>query len=82
MVAVFEAAGCEVLDFGLSTTPALFMATQFEEFACDAGIMLTASHLPFYFNGIKIFSQAGGAEKVILPTFCPILNQVKRRKEM
>lgn len=63
MVAVFEAAGCEVLDFGLATTPALFMATQFEEFACDAGIMLTASHLPFYFNGIKIFSQTGGAEK-------------------
>ena len=63
MIAVFEAAGCEVLDFGLATTPALFMATQFEEFACDAGIMLTASHLPFYFNGIKIFSQTGGAEK-------------------
>lgn len=48
MVAVFEAAGCEVLDFGLSTTPALFMATQFEEFACDAGIMLTASHLHLF----------------------------------
>lgn len=63
LVEVFEAAGCEVLDFGLATTPALFMATQFEEFTCDAGIMLTASHLPFYFNGIKIFSQTGGAEK-------------------
>lgn len=63
MIDVFTTAGCEVLDFGLATTPALFMATQFEEFACDAGIMLTASHLPFYFNGIKIFSQAGGAEK-------------------
>ncbi|MFC4770739.1 phosphohexomutase domain-containing protein [Enterococcus hermanniensis] len=63
LIEVFEKAGCEVLDFGLATTPALFMATQFDEFKCDAGIMLTASHLPYYFNGIKIFSQSGGAEK-------------------
>lgn len=63
MIDVFVAAGVEVLDFGLATTPALFMATQFDEFAVDAGIMLTASHLPYYFNGIKIFSQTGGAEK-------------------
>ncbi|MGM0125263.1 hypothetical protein IGI37_002661 [Enterococcus sp. AZ194] len=55
--------GVEVLDFGLATTPAMFMTTQFNEFACDAGVMLTASHLPYYFNGIKIFSRAGGAEK-------------------
>lgn len=60
---VFESAGCSVLDFGIATTPALFMATQFKEFLCDAGIMLTASHLPYYFNGIKLFSQTGGAEK-------------------
>ncbi len=32
-------------------------------FDCDAGVMLTASHLPYYFNGIKIFSRQGGAEK-------------------
>lgn len=56
------AQGVEVIDFGLATTPAMFMATQYEEFACHAGIMITASHLPYYFNGIKIFSQKGGAE--------------------
>lgn len=54
--------GIDVIDFGLSTTPAMFMSTQFPEFACDAGVMLTASHLPYYFNGVKIFSQTGGAE--------------------
>ncbi|MEW4353794.1 phosphomannomutase/phosphoglucomutase [Streptococcus pneumoniae] len=54
--------GAQVLDFGLATTPALFMSTQYPEFACHAGIMVTASHLPYYFNGIKIFSQKGGAE--------------------
>lgn len=55
--------GINVIDFHLATTPAMFMATQFEQFQCDASVMLTASHLPFYFNGIKIFSPAGGAEK-------------------
>lgn len=55
--------GADVYEFGLATTPALFMSTQFSQFACDAGIMLTASHLPYYYNGVKIFSQNGGAEK-------------------
>ncbi len=54
--------GVDVIDFGMATTPAMFMATQYQDFACDAGIMITASHLPYYFNGIKIFSQKGGAE--------------------
>ncbi|MGX7025947.1 phosphohexomutase domain-containing protein [Vagococcus hydrophili] len=52
----------EILDAELATTPAMFMATQFEEFDADCGIMITASHLPFYYNGIKIFSKEGGAE--------------------
>lgn len=53
----------EVLDFGLATTPAMFMATQFPQYDCDAAIMITASHLPYYFNGLKLFTKAGGAEK-------------------
>lgn len=55
--------GATIIDFGMATTPALFMATQFPQFNCDAGIMLTASHLPYYFNGIKLFTKTGGAEK-------------------
>lgn len=51
-----------VIDTGLSTTPAMFMATQFDSFNADAGIMITASHLPFYYNGIKLFTKDGGAE--------------------
>lgn len=51
-----------VIDVGLSTTPAMFMATQFPEFDADCGIMITASHLPFYYNGIKLFTKEGGAE--------------------
>ncbi|MGX7243793.1 phosphomannomutase/phosphoglucomutase [Enterococcus quebecensis] len=53
----------EVLDFGLATTPAMFMATQFSHYDCDAAIMITASHLPYYFNGLKLFTKSGGAEK-------------------
>lgn len=55
--------GINVIDFGLATTPSMFMATQYEEYLCDAGIMITASHLPYYFNGIKIFNAKTGAEK-------------------
>ncbi|EOL45228.1 phosphoglucomutase/phosphomannomutase [Enterococcus caccae] len=52
-----------VLDFSLATTPAMFMATQFPQYDCDAAIMITASHLPYYFNGLKLFTKSGGAEK-------------------
>lgn len=63
LVEALKKQGVHVIDFGLATTPAMFMSTQFPEFACQAGVMLTASHLPYYFNGVKIFSQQGGAEK-------------------
>lgn len=55
-------AGINVVDVGLATTPAMFMATQYEDYNCDAGIMITASHLPFMYNGLKLFTKSGGAE--------------------
>ena len=60
---VFVTQEITVIDFGLATTPAMFIATQFPEFACDFALMLTASHLPYYYNGVKIFAKSGGAEK-------------------
>lgn len=63
MIDTFIDYGVEVIDFGMATTPAMFMATQFEQFACDISVMLTASHLPYYYNGIKIFTNQGGVEK-------------------
>ncbi|WP_167628277.1 phosphomannomutase/phosphoglucomutase [Listeria valentina] len=63
LVAVLKTGGVTILDAGLATTPALFMATQYESFQADAGIMITASHLPYFYNGIKLFTKAGGAEK-------------------
>ncbi|MCF7864342.1 MAG: hypothetical protein K9L89_06105, partial [Kiritimatiellales bacterium] len=55
--------GCAVFDSGLSSTPAMFMSTVFENHGYDGSIMLTASHLPFNRNGMKFFIREGGLEK-------------------
>ncbi len=54
--------GANVIDFGLCTTPAMFMSTVDEELNIFASIMLTASHLPFNRNGMKFFTRQGGLE--------------------
>ena len=53
--------GCQVWDYGLSSTPAMFMSTILEKM--DGAVMLTASHLPFNRNGMKFFTRHGGLEK-------------------
>lgn len=55
--------GVTVLNCGLASTPAMFMATVFPEFKCDGAIMITASHLPFNRNGFKYFDKDGGLNK-------------------
>ena len=54
--------GCDVLFTGLSSTPSMFMLLQDREFAADASVMITASHLPFHKNGLKFFLPSGGLE--------------------
>ena len=63
MIETFNEYGVAIIDFQMATTPAMFMSTQFAQFDCDIAIMLTASHLPYYYNGIKIFTKEGGVEK-------------------
>lgn len=55
--------GATVLDCGMSTTPSMFMATIMENYKSDGAIMITASHLPYYYNGFKFFTSQGGCEK-------------------
>ena len=55
--------GAEGYDAGLTTTPAMFMATVMPQFEFDGAIMITASHLPYDRNGFKFFSTQGGPEK-------------------
>lgn len=56
-------AGAEVYDCGLASTPAMFMTTVYGDQPTDAGVMLTASHLPFNRNGLKFFTNQGGLNK-------------------
>jgi len=51
------AAGVDVKLLGPMPTPAVALMTQTQ--AADAGIVISASHNPFYDNGIKFFSAAG-----------------------
>ena len=55
--------GLQVTDFGMASTPAMFMATVTEGYAFDGTVMITASHLPFNRNGFKFFTSGGGLEK-------------------
>ena len=55
--------GIKVTDFGMASTPAMFMATVTEGYAYDGTVMITASHLPFNRNGFKFFTAGGGLEK-------------------
>ena len=53
----FMSMGGDVLNVGILPTPALsFLVTKTE---ADAGVMLTASHNPAEYNGIKIFDEKG-----------------------
>lgn len=56
------AAGCHVLDLGMASTPAMFMATLPSMLGCDGSVMVTASHLPAHRNGLKFFRPEGGLE--------------------
>ena len=52
--------GANVLDFGMCTTPAMYVSILTEGFTHDASIMLTASHHPWQMNGLKFFTRDGG----------------------
>lgn len=49
--------GVDVLDLGVATTPVLSWLTK--KIGCGFGVMITASHNPAIFNGIKIFDSNG-----------------------
>ena len=53
-------AGASVQDYGMCTTPAMFMATITPGFMPDGAIMVTASHHPWDRNGLKFVTAQGG----------------------
>ena len=57
MVSGLTAVGFDVIQIGPMPTPAIAFLT--ENMRCDAGIMISASHNPYYDNGIKFFDCEG-----------------------
>lgn len=57
MVAGFTAIGMDVILVGPMPTPGVAMLTR--SLRADLGVMLSASHNPFYDNGIKLFGPDG-----------------------
>ena len=57
---VFVSHGIQVLECGLASTPSMFMTTI--DLHCDGAVQITASHHPFYRNGLKFFTKDGGLE--------------------
>ncbi|QCD53408.1 phosphoglucosamine mutase [Campylobacter sp. RM16192] len=57
IVAGLTAVGYNVRQIGPMPTPAIAFLT--EDMRCDAGIMISASHNPYYDNGIKFFDNHG-----------------------
>ena len=54
--------GANVLDYGMCSTPAMYMAIITPGFEPDGTIMITASHHPWDRNGLKFFTEKGGIE--------------------
>jgi len=57
LVSGLTAVGYNVIQVGPMPTPAIAFLT--EDMRCDAGIMISASHNPYYDNGIKFFDHNG-----------------------
>ena len=60
LVAGLTASGADVYLLHVTTTPSVAYVTRTEDFDC--GIMISASHNPFYDNGIKLIN--GNGEKM------------------
>lgn len=57
IVAGITASGADAYMLHVTTTPSVSYVTRQDEFDC--GVMITASHNPYYDNGIKIVNQYG-----------------------
>ena len=57
IVSGLTAIGFDVIQIGPMPTPAVAFLT--EDMRCDGGIMISASHNPYYDNGIKFFDSEG-----------------------
>ncbi len=85
IVAGLTAVGYNVIQIGPMPTPAVAFLT--EDMRCDAGIMISASHNPYYDNGIKLFDAYGNkldvdVEKAIEDIYFSESFELKTNKEI
>lgn len=59
-IKALKASGAHTYFFGMASTPAMFMSVV--KMGLDGAIEITASHHPFYRNGLKFFTSNGGVE--------------------
>lgn len=57
VVAGLASVGCDVLDIGICPTPTTQLAV--EKLEADGGVMITASHNPIMWNGLKLIGADG-----------------------
>lgn len=57
LMAGIMSTGADVVLVGVVPTPAIAYLTRF--YSCDAGVMISASHNPVEYNGIKFFNASG-----------------------
>ena len=62
--------GADVLDIGLTSTDMFYFASS--EYPCDVGVMITASHNPKEYNGMKL------VKKKAIPLFGDGLQELRR----
>ena len=67
--------GVNVIDCGLSSTPAMFMTTV--DLGAVAAIEVTASHHPFDRNGLKFFTRDGGLNSDDIDEIITMANNIK-----
>ncbi len=70
--------GILVTDFGMASTPAMFMACVTKGYEFDGTVMITASHLPFNRNGFKFFTKDGGLEKADIKEILTLASSDKK----
>ena len=75
-----KSSGVEIYACGLSSTPAMFMMTRYEDYSADGSIMVTASHMPKEMNGLKFFTKAGGLSSSDITEILALAEEGRRRK--
>ncbi|MGL4763275.1 MAG: phosphomannomutase/phosphoglucomutase [Sarcina sp.] len=74
--------GVDVVDCSMATTPAMFMSTIIDGYKVDGAIMLTASHMPKQYNGMKFFTNKGGLEKEELKEVIALATEIEKKYEV